>query len=133
MKRTIGMLLCVTALVGFVLLASADTIVFPRIRPVTDPIVLQTTATTGTGNIVDLHHRLAYTNVWVIWNGNCTAGVVEVQVAIDASGTWKTVATLTHQNAVPDWVLLVGSPGAIRASITTTVAGGTVSAWVTGW
>jgi hypothetical protein len=114
-------------------LASADTIVFPRIRPVTDPIVLQTTATTGTGNIVDLHHRLAYTNVWVIWNGNCTAGVVEVQVAIDASGTWKTVATLTHQNAVPDWVLLVGSPGAIRASITTTVVGGTVSAWVTGW
>jgi len=133
MKRTIGMLLCVTALVGFVLLASADTIVFPRIRPVTDPIVLQTTATTGAGNIVDLHHRLAYTNVWVLWNGTCSAGVVQVQVAATASGPWVTVATLTNKTDLPDWVLLVGSPGAIRASITTTVVGGTVSAWVTGW
>ena len=133
MKKLVLVLLAAALVGAMCLSAVAATIVFPRIRPVTDPIVLQTTATTGTGNIVDLHHRLAYTNVWVIWNGNCTAGVVEVQVAIDASGTWKTVATLTHQNAVPDWVLLVGSPGAIRASITTTVVGGTVSAWVTGW
>lgn len=111
----------------------ADTIVFPAVRSVTDPIVLQTTATTGAGNIVDLHHRLAYTNVWVLWNGTCSQGIVEVQVAATTSGPWVTVATLTNKTNLPDWVLLVGSPGAIRASITTTVVGGTISAWVTGW
>jgi hypothetical protein len=92
-----------------------------------------TQAAKEAGNIVDLHHRLAYTNVWILWNGTCTGGVVQVQVAATASGPWVTVATLTNKIDLPDWVLLVGSPGAIRASITTTVVGGTVSAWVTGW
>jgi hypothetical protein len=133
MKKLILVLLAAALVGGLCVSAVAATIVFPRIRPVTDPIVLQTTATTGAGNIVDLHHRLAYTNVWVFWNGTNSAGVVEVQVALTDAGPWKTVATLTHQNDLPDWVLLVGSPGAIRASITTTVVGGTVSAWVTGW
>jgi len=133
MKKLVFVLLA-AALVGVLCVsAGAATIVFPRIRPVTDPIVLQTTATTGAGNIVDLHHRLAYTNVWVLWNGTCSAGVVEVQVAATTAGPWVTVATLTNKTDLPDWVLLVGSPGAIRASITTTVVGGTVSAWVTGW
>ena len=133
MKRCTVALLVAWFLLASPLLAQADTIVFPAVRSVTDPIALQTTATTGTGTILDLHHRLAYTNVWVLWNGTCSAGVVEVQVARTDAGPWVTVATLTHKNDLPDWVLLVGSPGAIRVNITTTVVGGTISAWVTGW
>jgi hypothetical protein len=133
MKRCTIVLLLAALLLAVPLSAQADTIVFPAVRSVTDPIVLQATATTGAGNIVNLYHRLAYTSVWVLWNGTCTAGVVEVQVAATTAGPWVTVATLTNKTNLPDWVLLVASPGAIRASITTTVVGGTVSAWVTGW
>jgi hypothetical protein len=130
--RTI-ILVVAALLLAIPLVVQATTIVFPPVRSVTDPIALQTTATTGAGNLVELYHRLAYTNVWVLWNGTCSAGVVEVQVAATVDGPWVTVATLTNKTNLPDWVLLVGSPGAIRASITTTVVGGTVSAWVTGW
>ena len=133
MRRWTIVLLVVSFLAVAPLLVLGETVVFPAIRSVTDPIAVQTTATTGAGNIVALQHRLAYTSVWVLWNGTCSGGVVEVQVAATTAGPWVTVATLTNKTNLPDWVLLVGSPGAIRASITTTVVGGTISAWITGW
>jgi hypothetical protein len=113
-------------------LAPAATIIFPTTRSVTGLITLQTTATTGTSDIVDIHHELNFTSVWVIWNGNCSDGTVAVQAAMTPAGPWVTVATLTHKNALPDWVLLAGSPGAIRTTITVTVVGGTVSTYLTG-
>jgi hypothetical protein len=130
MKRSILATLLVAIAVPSAVLAA--TIIFPTTRSVTGMITLQTTATTGTSDIVDIHHELNFTSIWVIWNGNCTDGTVVVQAAMTPAGPWVTIATLTHKNALPDWVLLSGSPGAIRTTITVTVVGGTVSTYLTG-
>jgi hypothetical protein len=113
-------------------LAPAATIIFPAVRTTHTPIALLAAATTGSSDIVDTHHELNFTSVWVIWNGNCSDGTVVVEAAMTPAGPWVTVATVTHKNALPDWVLLAGSPGAVRTSVTVTVVGGTVSTYLTG-
>jgi len=132
MKSRAIILLLAVLLIGLPPLASAATIVFPTVRTVSAPFALLTAATTGTSDVVDLHHELAYTSVWILWNGTCSAGVVQVQAAMLPAGPWVTIATLTYKTDLPDWVLLVGSPGALRASITTPVVGGTVNVYLTG-
>jgi len=134
MKSRAIILLLAVLMIAAPFAVTAATIVFPTVRTVSPPIPLLTAATAGTSDIVDLHHELSFTSVWVVWNGNCTEGAVEVQAAMSPAGPWVTVygGTLIHKNALPDWVLLVGSPGALRVTITTPVVGGTVSVSLTG-
>ena len=132
MKSRAIILLLAVLMIAAPFAVTAATIVFPAVRNVPPAFPLLTAVTTGTSDVVDIHHELVFTSVWILWNGACSAGVAEVQVAMIPTGTWKTVATLTFQDSKPDWVLLVGSPGALQVKITTPVVGGTVSAYLTG-
>jgi len=132
MKSRAIVLLLAVLMIAAPLAVTAATIVFPTVRNVSAAFPLVTAVTTGTSDVVDIHHELVFTSVWILWNGACSAGVVEVQAAMIPAGPWVTVATLTYKSDLPDWVLLVGSPGALRVSITTPVVGGTVSVYLTG-
>lgn len=74
--------------------------------------------------------------VYVVWGEGVTSGVVEVETAHDAvyAGTWAPLATVTFSGTAPkqDLVQITGVALSIRTRISTVVAGGTVSTYITG-
>ncbi len=89
--------------------------------------------TTGSGSIgVGFMPRCRETAVYVQWSAGTSAGAVTIESAHDASysGTWAPLGTVTWTAASKEDLLqITGIHLAIRARVSTTVTGGTVSVW----
>lgn len=92
--------------------------------------VLQSGATTGNGDAVNLQGYQRELSVYIVGSDGVTAGAVQVETAptTDYAGTW---APLGGPISVPDnecvLAQFTGAFMAVRARISTTVADGTVT------
>lgn len=80
----------------------------------------------GTGTMPNCRE----TAVYVVWGAGTNAGVVTIESSYDSAytGTWASLATSTWASASKqDIVQITGIHGALRARVSTTVTGGTVS------
>lgn len=97
--------------------------------------LLQNAATTGNGTAIDLGGQNREAAVYIIGSSGITAGAVTVETAdvTDYSGTWATLAgPVTLAASTQNVVQVSGVLAALRARISTTVTGGTVTVrlWV---
>lgn len=93
--------------------------------------VLQSAATTGNGTAIDSAGQCKEHTVEIQWATSTSAGAITVETAPSKSyaGTWTPVAVVTYTSGSPktESVQWTGYEGAIRARISTTVSGGTVT------
>lgn len=92
--------------------------------------LLQDAASTGNGTAVDLQCRTRETTVYASWSSGTSAGVVTVETAEDDgyTGTWASLGTISWSAASKQDVMqITGALRAVRARISTTVTGGTVT------
>jgi hypothetical protein len=126
MKRTLFVLLALS----LALPVGAATIEY-QIGAGSPPIVtLQSAATTGNGDVINLRGAFSSQTLYVIWSAGTGAGVVTVETAstCDYAGTWGSLATVTWSAASKtDEVKVFGNTVCMRARISTTVTGGTVT------
>jgi len=95
--------------------------------------ILQSAASaTGNGTAINTGGRGSEHTVEVQWSTSVSAGAVTVETAPYKAyaGTWTPVHVLTYASGSPkvESVQWSGLEGAIRARISTTVVGGTVTA-----
>jgi hypothetical protein len=86
-------------------------------------------ATTGSGS-VQLWAQHREVSIYVIWSTGVTAGEVVIETADseDYTGTWAgPLATISFEANKTDVVQITGALRAVRARISTTVVGGTVT------
>jgi len=89
-------------------------------------LLINKTALNESGSI-QLHGGQLEVTVYVIWSGVLTAGAVTVETADETSytGTWAALATVPFTSGgKQDVVALTGAYRAIRARISTALAGG---------
>lgn len=95
---------------------------------------LQNAAASGNGSAVycgSAAHIVVYAN----WSAGGSGGVLSIEEAPtdDYAGTWSVLATVTQAGASQiDAVHFSGSYRAVRARLTTPVAGGTVTVTIQG-
>jgi hypothetical protein len=98
-------------------------------------IIVQDAQTTGDGTAIDRRGAPTFT-FFVEWSAGTSAGVITIEEAADATytGTWSSLATVTWAVADSTEAVHLGPApyGAIRARISTTVTGGTVTVRVRG-
>jgi hypothetical protein len=72
----------------------------------------------------------------IAWGASVSAGVVEIEAAPshDYSGTWANLGTITYASGSPHAVTFTtqGPYKALRHRISTAVAGGTVTTYISG-
>lgn len=103
----------------------------------TKPVVsmtLQNAQTTGNGTVVGAGYmgQCRESAIYVVWGAGTNAGVFTIESAHDNTytGTWAPLATVTWSAASKqDIVQITGVHMALRARISTTVTGGTASAF----
>jgi hypothetical protein len=105
-------------------------------KPVVSNTTLQSTATSGNGSSVGpgFMSNCRETAVYIAWGASTSAGAVTVETAHDTAytGTWAPLAVVNWATqSKEDVVQITGVHLAIRARISTTVVGGTVSAYLT--
>lgn len=99
------------------------------------PITLQSAATTGNGNSIISNGATANLAISIDWSAGCSAGAVTIEHASHAAyaGTWSSLAVVAWSAAGrQDVVQILGITGVIRARISTTIVGGTVSVYAFG-
>jgi len=92
--------------------------------------VLQNAATTGNGVVVDLKGEVRETTLYIIGSAGVGAGAIQLETADDVAyaGTWAAIGSPV--TVVASAQLIVQKTGclrAVRARISTTVTGGTVT------
>lgn len=96
---------------------------------------LQDAATTGNGAVWDGTNQATQIAVYVDWSAGVSAGAVTIETANSTtySGTWAPLAVVVNSAASKQDVFhFTGPLMAVRARVTTTVAGGTVSCLLVG-
>ncbi len=127
---TVGPLL----LLAFVLVTYTTRDVRADTKPVVQ-MTLQNAQTTGNGTVAGASYltQCRETAIYVVWGAGTGAGVFTIETAHDASytGTWAPLATVTWAVvSKADVVQITGIHMAMRARISTTVTGGTASAYL---
>lgn len=123
MRRLIAILL-----VLFAIPATAATITLQNSLDSTGRILMQNAQTTGNGDTVDAKCGYVNTTIYVSWNGATSAGAVVIETADSATPVgWALLATVTYNDGKPSVVHFVGPLNFVRARISTTVVGGTVT------
>jgi len=92
--------------------------------------VLQSAQTTGNGTAHDLTFVSDEWAIYVEWSAGVSAGAVAIETALtkDYSGTWAPLGGVTATGASRvDVFAYSGATAAVRARISTTVTGGTVT------
>lgn len=96
------------------------------------PLLLDVSALNAAG-AYRLDGRTREVSVYVRFGAGTTGGAVTVETAYDHtwSGTWAALTTITWAEANREHVVqMTGAIRAIRARVSTAIAGGTVSAWL---
>lgn len=99
--------------------------------PVARRFKLQSAATTGNGTPAKLEGLTRENTVYIIGSSGVSAGAVQIETADDAAyaGTWAALGTpITVVASTQIAVQITGAFGALRARVSTTVSGGTVTA-----
>lgn len=95
---------------------------------------LQTAASaTGNGDAYNLAGRTEHAVVYIEWSAATSAGGVTIEEAHDKdyAGTWAEIQVVPWSaESSCDAIHVTGTFGAIRARISTTVVGGTVTAYL---
>lgn len=107
--------------------------------PPTLSIAAGSTATTTVSQVLDNGHSMANHSCYIIIAGTLTAGLVALETSLD-NANWtgaaaqggSAVTAAGFSTGTGMYVLtLTGCPAQfVRAAITTTITGGTVTAWV---
>lgn len=95
--------------------------------------LLQSGATTGVGKTYDLSGSTREAALYVVWSAGVTGGEVIVETAHDGgyAGTWAPLAgPVSGAASKQDVVPLSGVLKAVRARISATVIGGTVTVYL---
>ena len=87
--------------------------------------ILLSAATTGSGTPIDTLGGTEH-NFYVEWAADVTAGVVSLETARFKAytGTWAVLDTDTFEAGATNVIHVTGALKAVRARVTTTVAGG---------
>jgi hypothetical protein len=91
---------------------------------------LHVAATTGDGNVIDTRGETTEHTIYLQGNGSVSAGAIQMETAIetDYTGTWAPLGgPVTVVADATVIVQITGAFAAMRARISTTIAGGTVT------
>lgn len=108
--------------------ATAATIVLQNSLDSTGRILLQNAQTTGNGDTIDEKCGYSQTTVYVNWSAGVSAGAVTLETADSAIPVdWAYLATITYNDGKPSVIHVIAPLSFVRARISTTVVGGTVT------
>jgi hypothetical protein len=94
--------------------------------PVENRLLLQSAATSGNGNAVDARGNGREHTFYIVGTGTISAGAVQLETAraTDYSGTWAPIGSPITVTAAANVVQVTGCFLALRARISTNIAGG---------